>query len=59
MRGASVVVRNRKFPPCPACQRKGLRYADHPHAFGWRDYSRAYCRFCHQRFPVAERTVQP
>lgn len=35
---------------CPKCKRKGLRYASHPHAQGWRDYERAVCRFCHARF---------
>jgi hypothetical protein len=36
--------------PCPKCKRKGLSYADHPHAYGYKDYDKAYCRFCHARF---------
>jgi hypothetical protein len=32
--------------PCPSCQRKGLHFDDHPHAFGWKDYNRVVCRFC-------------
>jgi hypothetical protein len=40
--------------PCPKCQRKGLSYAPHPHAFGWKDYGHAYCRYCHTRFTVKD-----
>lgn len=46
--------------PCPKCQRKGLHYASHPHAFGWKDRSRIEYRFCHARFtvkPVAEQAM--
>jgi len=32
---------------CPKCGKKGLRIADHPHAFGYKDTDRACCRFCH------------
>jgi hypothetical protein len=28
------------LPPCPACGRKGLHNPMHPHAAGWKDYSR-------------------
>lgn len=35
---------------CPKCGRKGLHYADHPHALGWKDYATVTCRFCHARF---------
>ena len=38
-----------KFP-CPKCNRKGLHYADHPHAFGWKDYDKVECRFCKSVF---------
>lgn len=37
---------------CPKCARKGLGFANHPHAYGWRDYSRARCRYCEARFPI-------
>lgn len=43
-----------KKKPCPKCGRKGLRYADHPHAFGWKDYSRMTCRFCRAYFTVKD-----
>ena len=39
---------------CPACGRKGLGYAPHPHAYGWKDYSRASCRYCHKQFKKRE-----
>jgi len=35
---------------CPACGRKGLGYAGHAHALGWKDYDRASCRYCHKTF---------
>lgn len=35
---------------CPSCGRKGLGYAPHPHAFGYKDYSKAQCRYCHATF---------
>ena len=41
--------------PCPKCGRKGLHYADHPHAFGWKDYERVRCRFCQARLRIVER----
>ena len=46
----SPILMRKPFPPCPACGRKGLHYADHPHAAGWKDYSRLVCRFCDKRF---------
>ena len=36
--------------PCPKCNRRGLHYADHPHACGYKDYGVIACRFCHGRF---------
>jgi predicted nucleic-acid-binding Zn-ribbon protein len=44
----------KKFQQCPKCGKKGLRYADHPHAQGWKDYNRAVCRFCGATFRVKE-----
>lgn len=35
---------------CPACKRKGLSIAKHPHAIGHKDYSRVNCRFCGKKF---------
>ena len=35
---------------CPACGLKGVGYADHPHAFGLKDYGCARCRYCQQEF---------
>jgi hypothetical protein len=37
---------------CPACKRKGLGYAPHPHAFGYKNYDEAVCRYCRKRFKV-------
>ena len=45
-----------KGKPCPKCGRKGLHFADHPHAFGFKDYGRVECRFCHARFNVKSGT---
>jgi hypothetical protein len=36
--------------PCPNCNKKGLHFADHPHAFGYKDFDKVVCRFCHTRF---------
>ena len=44
-----------KGKKCPKCGRKGLHYAAHPHAFGWKDYERARCRFCRSTFKIAAR----
>ena len=50
---AAVSFKGKK---CPKCGRKGLHYAMHPHAFGYKDYSKVECRFCHARFiPLAPR----
>lgn len=35
---------------CPKCGRRGLHFADHPHALGFKDYGTIECRFCHARF---------
>lgn len=48
------MIRDLAKRPCPKCKRKGLHYANHPHAFGWKDYSRVECRFCHRTFKVRE-----
>lgn len=40
---------------CPACGKKGLHYANHPHAQGYKDISAAVCRFCGKRFKLTER----
>ena len=50
---------NLKKCPCPKCNRKGLNWADHPHAFGWKDYERCGCRFCKARFKKVWPAIQP
>jgi hypothetical protein len=35
---------------CPKCEKQGLHYASHPHAYGWKDYDVVVCRFCHNRY---------
>ncbi len=35
---------------CPECQRKGVGFAGHPHASGYKDHDRARCRFCRCEF---------
>ncbi len=39
---------------CPRCGKKGVGYAPHPHAFGYKDYSRLRCRYCKATFKVRE-----
>jgi len=43
--------------PCPKCGRKGLHHPDHPHAFGFKEYGKARCRFCYARFNLKERST--
>ena len=52
-------MRSFRGVPCPKCQRKGLGYAPHPHAYGWKDYGQAYCRFCRAFFPVTAVPSEP
>ena len=40
---------------CPRCGRKGLGYADHPHAFGWKDHERLDCRYCRRQFKTPKK----
>jgi DNA-directed RNA polymerase subunit RPC12/RpoP len=44
---------------CPNCGKKGLGYATHPHALGWKDYERVSCRYCNKRFPAKEIENRP
>lgn len=44
--------------PCPSCRRKGVGFADHPHAFGYKDYTRARCRYCGKIFRIKDRSDQ-
>lgn len=37
---------------CPKCGRKGVGYAPHAHALGYKDYDRARCRYCRAVFRV-------
>ncbi len=50
--GFSEGVAMRKFQgiPCPKRGKKGLRYPDHAHASGFKDYGRVSCRYCHGRW---------
>jgi len=43
---------------CPVCGKKGVGFADHAHAFGWKDYGRAYCRYCGKTFKILEEKVE-
>jgi uncharacterized Zn-finger protein len=40
---------------CPKCGRKGVGFAPHPHAFGWKNYDQAKCRYCDARFKIREK----
>ncbi len=40
---------------CPKCTRKGVGYAPHPHAFGYKSYNRAVCRYCRAWFLILRR----
>jgi hypothetical protein len=44
---------------CPKCGRKGLGYARHPHAFGYKDYDRASCRYCNAFFRLKDKAEEP
>ena len=35
---------------CPICNKKMMNYADHPHAFGWKEYDKVFCRGCQTTF---------
>ena len=37
---------------CLKCGKRGVGYSSHPHAYGYKDYSRATCRYCQARFAV-------
>ena len=39
---------------CPKCGKKGLSYAPHPHAYGWKNYDKVACRYCEARFPASQ-----
>lgn len=41
---------------CPKCLRKGVGYASHPHALGYKDYGRARCRYCRSTFTIKRKT---
>lgn len=45
--------------PCPKCARKGVGYAMHAHAYGWKDYDKAICRYCRARFNVGSKPKNP
>ena len=39
---------------CPKCGKKGVGYAPHPHAIGYKDYSKTQCRYCRAIFKVKD-----
>lgn len=39
---------------CPKCGKKGVGYAPHPHATGWKNYDKARCRYCKATFKVKQ-----
>jgi hypothetical protein len=41
-----------KEQPCPNCGKKGLHFANHPHAAGYKNYDKVVCRFCKKTFTV-------
>lgn len=43
---------------CPKCGRKGIGYAAHAHAFGWKDLGRAVCRYCRAAFKIADKVAE-
>lgn len=53
MTGIGETKTKLRFPTqyaCPVCNRKTLNYADHPHAFGWKEYDKVFCRGCQTTF---------
>ena len=38
--------------PCAKCGKKGVGFASHPHAQGFKNYSRAKCRYCGAAYTV-------
>jgi len=58
-RGFSFIPwRELRSCPCRKCGKKMLMYANHPHAFGWKDHSRIACRGCHARFKLSSPNTQ-
>jgi hypothetical protein len=43
---------------CPNCGKKGVGYAIHAHAFGYKDYDRASCRYCNSTFSKVKKSPQ-
>ena len=44
---------------CPKCDCKGLGYANHAHAFGYKDHTRASCRYCNAVFSIKPKKASP
>ena len=40
---------------CPNCQKKGMGYAGHRHAFGEKDYDRTQCRYCRKTYKITRK----
>ncbi len=49
-------IRSGRYP-CPKCSKKGVGYASHAHASGWKDYSKAVCRYRKCRFNIKAKQV--
>lgn len=47
---SGIPWREMRSAACPDCGKCGLHYPGHPHAFGYKDYSRVSCRFCRTIF---------
>ena len=43
---------------CQKCGKKGVGYAGHPHAFGYKDYTRLKCRYCNARFKTPDERLK-
>ena len=54
----SIPWREMRSCPCRKCGKKMLMYANHAHAFGWKDHSRIACRGCHARFKLSSPNSQ-
>lgn len=50
----AATLKSGRFP-CKKCGRKGVGFAKHPHAQGWKDFDRAVCRYCRATFKVVEK----
>ena len=52
--GLSSEALRRGRQVCPVCGKRGVGYAEHAHARGFKDYDRARCRYCRKGFVLAK-----